>query len=88
MNRTTIQLDGPLKQQLKDYAHAQDLSLKQVINHLLRKGLQAIATIKPKSSTQWPRHVSYAKPVDSFDPSNRESYWEENQRGWVRKLLK
>jgi hypothetical protein len=80
MQRTTIQLDGPLKQQLKDFAHAQNLSLKQVINQLLRKGLQATSESNRKSSPSFRWHVSPAKPIDSFDPADRKSYWDLIQR--------
>lgn len=80
MHRTTIQLDGTLEHELRQLAHVQQRSLKEIINDLLRRGLAALKQRTKAQSFQW--HTAQGKPVVGFDPADRETYVELLDEGF------
>lgn len=70
MNRTTVQLEGPLKTQLKRLAHERKSSMTEILNEVLRYGLESLAA-RPKKSGAFEWITSDAKPREDFDPADR-----------------
>ena len=73
MHRTTVQLESGLEMQLRKLANQQRRSLKDVINDLLRRGLEVSRGPKKGSRPlQW--HTAAAQPAPGFDPADRTTY--------------
>ncbi len=80
MHRTTIQLEAALERELRQLAHEQRRSLKEVMNDLLRRGLAALKTRTAKRTLEW--HTASGKPVAGFDPADRETYLHHLDEGF------
>jgi hypothetical protein len=75
MHRTTIPLEGPVERELRRIAAEERRSFKELVNDLLKKGLQAYRTRKSAGAAfQW--HTSDAVPNPSFDPSDRATFFD------------
>jgi hypothetical protein len=60
--RTTLTLDNDVAMAVKNYAHQNDLSFKETVNALLRKGLRR--TIEPVVEGEiFPRSVSLGQEL-------------------------
>lgn len=69
MQRTTIQLQGQLRQQIKKLAHERKTTLQECLNDLIRLGLEMLARKTSKTPFAW--HTTKAKPVSGFNPADR-----------------
>lgn len=75
MHRTTISLEGPVERELRRLAARERRSFKELVNDLLKKGLQAYKTKKKQKVTfQWHTGDSPIRP--GFDPADRSTYWD------------
>lgn len=73
MHRTTIPLEAPVESELRRLAAQERRSFKELVNDLLRRGLQAYRSVsKPKHPFEW--HTAKGEPVSGFDVSDRSTY--------------
>lgn len=70
MNRTTVQLEGPLKMQLKRLAQERKTSLTAALNEALRRGIEVLSA-QPKKGGAFEWATSPAKPAADFNPADR-----------------
>jgi hypothetical protein len=67
--RTTLRIDDDLMRELRDRSHKEKVSLSQLVNRLLRRGLAA-AGHPAKSQTRYRETTfSLGKPAVSLDKS-------------------
>lgn len=73
MHRTTIPLEGPVERELRRLAASQRRSFKELVNDLLKRGLQAYRSQgKQKTTFEW--RTAAGTPRPGFDPSDRSTY--------------
>ena len=66
MNRTTLSLDPPLLKKLKSISHEEDITLRQLVEELLLRGLEARRKSAHKTAWAWKTHPMGAK-IDLTD---------------------
>ena len=74
MHRTTLILEGPVESQLRELAAKEKRSFKDLVNDLLKKGLQVYKESKFVGASRWQWNTATASPKAMFDPSSRASY--------------
>lgn len=81
MNRTTIQLESALADELRKLANDQRKSVSAVINDLLRRALRVVKSSRPrKAAFTWA--TASAKPAPGFDPADRDTYLDALEEGF------
>lgn len=79
MHRTTITLEGTIERELRKLAASEKRSFTELVNDLLKKGLQIYRKIRrPSTALKW--HTAGGVPQLGFDPSNRSTYLDSLSR--------
>ncbi|MBI2336334.1 MAG: hypothetical protein HYU97_06195 [Deltaproteobacteria bacterium] len=75
MHRTTIPLETKVEKELRLLSLQEKRSFKELVNELLREGLQSYR-IRNKKKVEFHWNSSKAEPVAHFDPSDRSTYFD------------
>ena len=75
MHRTTIALEGPVERELRHLAAKEKRSFKEIVNDLIRKGLQAYRKEKSKK-VEFIWHTGDSEIMPGFDPADRSTYFD------------
>lgn len=72
MKRATLLMETELYRRAKALSKKRGVTLKEVINHLVREGLNRLQTTAPQKPFSFPRHRGM-EPVSGLNIADRES---------------